>query len=708
MALHGAVELDRLPRVIMQNVSSARVTSVMETVAGGAGGGGGGAIPVREGWLKRSLWGLVALAVLAGFAYLLWTFSAPGPCKPGIDENAYVMSGRLLAQTGSIGFKPADPYQYVGLMWVKGNDGWYYPKYPAGVATLVAAAWKLAPAGKEATWIYMVSPFCILVGLWGSFRLGQMLAGGFYGVMTMIAVGCSQAVLSLSIWPSSHAPDLAVAVWAAVWMVRLATTGGIGAGILSGTLCGAAIWMRYSEGLLIIPLLVAAIFGIVARVKVSGWAWVSAPARLLLPLVCWGLVGGGLALLNWQTTGHLTGYDGTHESTGFLWETVLKKWDFTLEQLDLYGLFLIFPLGVAGLFGLMGRRPAVGLVLALAVAPQTLLYMAYYWGQQAPGVAYLRFFVAMYPVVCAAAVWMIAQGAAGGKAMARIGAALGAVTIVGATSAISVWATMPTLAKQSRGNLNLVYTGEHVRDVLAKDPHSATTRPSSRPTTTIATTLPTTLASTTEASSIFASSTRPIILIDMGLFPQHLMYLQCIIDADFYAADTFEPKAGGGFGFLGRPAGGGGGGGGRSRGGPGGQGGAGGGGGFGSRGGSNQSTDDMPVLIDPARTAEAVKLYENKSATELASLGREKMTAAIRAGRHVYLTFTPSESVRVRKQWAGKDSPFELEVLSKWKEQVSTDVESVSTPLAPRSMDMGPWMASAPKQWEMYRLKLRP
>src|SRR5688500_2294660 len=83
-----------------------------------------------------------ALAFVVSFAFFafLLAYHQPGPGQPGIDENAYLVGGKFFAQSFTTGIKPAEPYAYVGPMWVRTDDGWYYPKYPAGVPLLNAIA----------------------------------------------------------------------------------------------------------------------------------------------------------------------------------------------------------------------------------------------------------------------------------------------------------------------------------------------------------------------------------------------------------------------------------------------------------------------------------------------------------------------------------------------------------------------------------------
>src|SRR5438067_366378 len=91
-----------------------------------------GELPLRtvaaapfESQLKGRLFPLIALAFTAGLWFFLFSFCAPAPGRIGVDENAYLVGGRMLAEHGTTGFKPSDDYQFVGAMWVRTSSGWY-------------------------------------------------------------------------------------------------------------------------------------------------------------------------------------------------------------------------------------------------------------------------------------------------------------------------------------------------------------------------------------------------------------------------------------------------------------------------------------------------------------------------------------------------------------------------------------------------------
>src|SRR4051812_8914042 len=147
--------------------------------------------------LPRWLFHAVALAVAFGYAFFLYTYFAPAPSRPGIDENAYLLAGRNIIERGSPGFRAPDDYSYVGSMWVRTFEttaeppawlprfiarpltahiepGWYYPKYPAGIPMLHAIVMKLTGGANSfhaAEAALAVSPICAGLAVLGMFYL---------------------------------------------------------------------------------------------------------------------------------------------------------------------------------------------------------------------------------------------------------------------------------------------------------------------------------------------------------------------------------------------------------------------------------------------------------------------------------------------------------------------------------------------------------
>lgn len=492
------------------SLAPARVTTSAKPPAAAAAS----PVPMAEAerWAKRWLFHAIAIALALGYFYFLFCFWAPAPSRPGIDENAYLLGGRMIAEHGSPSYKPPHTLSFVGSMWVlSGKTGIYYPKYPAGLPLLYAILiWTAGPMGREAC--FLLSPACAALAAYFTFLLARRITGSFYAVLAMIVMATGITTLQLAEEPNSHAACLCFVTAGMYFLVRFVQTGRTRWGIIAGFLLGYAVTIRYSEGLNLLTLVAAVL---VAFHRPRGWrGWI----KLAAPLMAWGIPVGILALFNWMTLGHFSGYGTTHEATGFTWAEFNHKWAFAVDQLNEYGLFFVGPVGIVGSILMFRRQWGVALLLMLWFVPGWLLYFSYYWGDRAPGVGYLRFFLDLFPPVVVAAFWLVGEA---GKAMAldrprrgSIALPLGAGILCAIPAAVAMRASIPEIDRQHVGNLNLAYSAQR----LIADLHHP--------------------------------KARPVIIADEGMFPMFLMYAQFMVDADFYATDAFIPRFGGGFSFL--------------------------------------------------------------------------------------------------------------------------------------------------------------
>src|ERR1700733_3038594 len=192
----------------------------------------------------------------------------------------------------------------------------------------------------------------------------------------MIVLGCGVTTLARALTPDSHAPTLCMVVWGIFFLLRWWQSGRWWLGAAAGFLLGYALTIRYSEALLLFPLypldqvladtnlshahphwwllikflrvLPIGPLGIAVLLSLR-WKRLRSYAAAAVPIVAWAIPVTVLVLFNWFAMGHVTGYDATNESAGFSTQQFLGKWDFTIEQVYVYGLFLLTPLGIAGL-----------------------------------------------------------------------------------------------------------------------------------------------------------------------------------------------------------------------------------------------------------------------------------------------------------------------------------------------------------------------
>jgi hypothetical protein len=311
-------------------------------------------------------------------------------------------------------------------------------------------------------------------------------------------------------------------------------------------------------------------------------------------------------LVNWCTVGHFSGYDATHESSGFSIDNAVRKWDFTIYQLYVFGLFLFAPLGIAGLILMFEseRRPA--LLLALWFVPGALLYTAYYWGDNLQGLAFLRFFLTLFPPLIIAAMFVLKSTQIHGDKRSSIAPALAAGVLTAVTVAVSVHATLGELERQQRGNLNLHYSA---RQVLAQ----------------------------VRLTKSAGGGKRPMILADSGMFPQFLSYMQFMLDADWYAGDAFTPRVGGGFGMAG----------------------------FFQRAKADSSSN-APVLLQQERIDYIDSVRRGKTDADYTHDEQRLMDQALNDSRKVYAILSPPEAAVFRSRYI--TAGHEMVELGRWTE----------------------------------------
>lgn len=668
--------------------------------------GRGWGVTRAEGPAARKVFLLVAWAAFLGYAYFLLSYCAPGLSRPGIDENAYLLAGRSIVEHGSAGFKPTDEFQFVGAMWVRTEDGvfppprwvpsafrealtarveagWYYAKYPSGVGLLDAAfLWLLGGAHSlyAAEAAFLLAPMGTALGVFGMFFLGRRVTGSsFLGLMGMLMLGCGQTTLDFSLVAGSHGPDLAFVAWGMLMLLRWwqGARGGMWNGVAAGFILGYAVTLRYTEALLLFPLNPLTqvledtslkanhphVWSVLSALKVLpigplGMAAITMwrPRKLgtwatsALPILAWCVPVGCLVAFNWFTLGHATGYDTTHESTGFTTAEFVKKWQFSLYQVTTYGTLFLAPLGFVGLGAMFRQSWRLGWFCAMWFLPGALLYVAYYWGQGMPGTAYLRFYLSLYPPLILGALWLVSAAMRGASARrGSIGMPVAVGAVVAISTSISLANGLPYLERQHRGNMNLAYSCEALARAAKLDGDKY---PAVR-------TMP-----------------RPVIFADEGIFPQFVQQGQFVFGADWYATDAFEPRAGGGFGMFGAMQG-------------------------------NRNDPNAPLLFQKARVEHADEVRKGKGEHDLRKEMFRITDAALAAGRPVFAMLMPQEEQQFRSRYV-KDH-YELVKLDRWREPCNTSgfpgAEFPDGPFATSHVNGEPIIRWAPATFTLYRLE---
>ncbi|MFT3788485.1 MAG: glycosyltransferase family 39 protein [Tepidisphaeraceae bacterium] len=342
-------------------------------------------------------WVITALFFTAVVRYL-WS-----PAHEGVDQNGYLVGGKLYAHSLSTGLKLDDPLAFVGNMWVYiPKTQTYYPKYPIGLPMLYAAGLRLfgdGPGGLGYVAAHLVSPVLASLGVLGTFFLARQLAGTYAGLIAMLMMATCQYTIPFAYNPNSHAASFGVVTWGMFLLIRFMQTGSLWRGMLAGFVIGFATLIRYTEGLLILPLWLACVM----MLRWTEWrSWL----RLSLVGVAWLIPVGYQLLYNKVLMGTWTSYGPTNESTGFKLEVMLGDWDRTIHTINDGGLFFVGALGAFGMAVMLFVRTRVGVLLATWVLPSVLLYAAYYWAPAA-NVSYGRFFYSQFPAIVVAAAWLL-------------------------------------------------------------------------------------------------------------------------------------------------------------------------------------------------------------------------------------------------------------------------------------------------------------
>ncbi len=366
--------------------------------------------PAEPRW-KTWTFHVLATAVVAMFGLTQWWLWVPA--HGGVDQNGYLVGGRMVAEQGTSkipGVNPdthkVDPFLFVGRMWVGADLGTdaqrYYPKYPVGLSALYGLALRVGGPKYGVPLAFFMSPLCMTLSLIAVYRLGRILAGPFAGVLATVVMATCPVTFGLATNPNSHASSLCLVTWGMYLMIRWWQGNGAWRALLAGLLIGAATSIRYTEGLLFLPVLLVIIF----RIR---WRDRSTYVEPWLLGVGWILPVLALVCFNLKAMGTFTGYDPTNESTGFSWEYFTTNWYTMLHQIHDTGLAFVFPISIAGLFFMCAWNWRLGVVMLAWALPSLALYTFYYWAPDGTNLGYLRFFLTIFPGLVVPAYWLLAR-----------------------------------------------------------------------------------------------------------------------------------------------------------------------------------------------------------------------------------------------------------------------------------------------------------
>jgi len=174
-------------------------------------------------------------------------------------------------------------------------------------------------------------------------------------------------------------------------------------GIWSGLLLGFAVTVRHTSSLLAIVVFIAVLSKLIDYYKTrisqnsEGKQTPASPVKTILILLgCYSIFPLLLAIYNWCFFGNpiISGYALSNEQFAFSLKQFLGNLATINSGLNYEALFLIFPIGIAGMLVVAPFRES--LMRIFWFLPIYFAYAAYYWAPS--GMAYYRFLICTFPV----------------------------------------------------------------------------------------------------------------------------------------------------------------------------------------------------------------------------------------------------------------------------------------------------------------------
>jgi hypothetical protein len=318
------------------------------------------------------------------------------PAYQEVDPDGYLTLAKRIARSRSLAVEQDDPFMYQSHVWVENKAGKVIPKFAPGYPFLMAIAYLIG--GDDA--MFIVSPVMgaiALVGCYFLFRLWMSRLATLAGVFSLAVNGM---ILTYSGYLLTHASNMCVVVWGMFFLWRWVRGMGRFSGIGAGLLLGAAVTMRHTSALLGMALIAAVVIRWVTYFRTEQ-ADKSPLKPTMIIFASYSFFPVLLMIYNWTLldSPFTTGYGLSGEQLAFSWGNIIKNARLLASGLNYTGLFLIFPLGLAGIL-LVGSN-GESLMRFLWFAPLYLLYSSYYWafGNK----AYYRFLIVTFPVIAGSA-----------------------------------------------------------------------------------------------------------------------------------------------------------------------------------------------------------------------------------------------------------------------------------------------------------------
>jgi hypothetical protein len=336
----------------------------------------------------------VAVAVLI---YALIQIQHFTPAYQEMDPDGYLILAKRMAHLQPLAVKEEDPFMYQSHVWVETSGGGVIPKFAPGYPLLLAILYRIGD--DEA--MFLVSPLMGGLGLIGAYLLFSLWMSPLAAALGVWVLAVNPMYLIYSGYLLTHASNTCLITWGMYFLWRW--TGGHSgrAGIWAGLLLGFAAAIRYTSALM---------GGVVLIAALSRWlrerdGGNSTLRQIGVLLGCYAVFPILLMIYNWSLFGHplVTGYALTHEQGAFSLKFFRRNLPMMMGGLNTTALFLVFPLGLAGMMLIGGLWER--LMRLFWFLPIVLLYTFYYWAS--PSMPYLRFTICTFPVVVGSALLLL-------------------------------------------------------------------------------------------------------------------------------------------------------------------------------------------------------------------------------------------------------------------------------------------------------------
>ena len=317
--------------------------------------------------------------------------------KPEDDEikRAQDESERLERKAAALA---KDSPKWEGEIPSDKGSGRFISRYPPGLPTMLAGAWKLG--GREA--VAYVDPALRTLTLLFLFLFCMQWSSPLLALLATAAFAAHPLANQHAIYGYAHNATMFLLVAGLYFLSAWARNPLWWKAVLAGGLLGILPSVRPAEGAAALGIGVFVVWQLIERPQY----WKQLGLCVLAAMVPAGL----FAWHNWVLLGHplRTAYVLTGEQQSITWANVERLWSTYLDvALGWEGMGLFFALGLAGAFAMLFAREsrAIATCLLLVLGGITLAYMGYYW--TIGGRADIRFLLPTVPLYFVGATWLL-------------------------------------------------------------------------------------------------------------------------------------------------------------------------------------------------------------------------------------------------------------------------------------------------------------